>query len=350
MPLKLHKRTGSPFWHITGTVNGQRIRKSLGIELAFKAEAEAYKARLEADLVARRAYGKRATYTFAEAALAYIESGGEARFLAKIIAHFGPDTALAAIDGQAIREAERALFPHVAPATVNRQLITPISAIYNLAADEGLAEHRRFRKRKGDQIRTRWLAPEEIEALLTAARAQAPHLMPVLAMLIGGGLRVSEALRVTVSTYHASTGEILVAQSKNGTARLVKLPRRAAEIMRAHLPEAGVICLTPKRKPYVITPGRGGQISTAFDAARAAAGLGPEVTPHTLRHTWATWFYAQTRDFGGLLDQGGWRKSDMAMRYRKIAPEDLAARMAAHGWDFTRAPDPAARSGRLRII
>jgi integrase len=350
MPLKLTKRTGSPCWHVQGTVAGERIRESTGIELNYKAEAEIYKVRLEARLVERRARGKRATYTFAEAALAYIESGGERRFLKPIIAHFGPETALQDIDGQAIRDAERAIYPDVKPATVNRQLITPISAIYNLAADEGLAEFRRFRKRKGDQKRTRWLEPEEAEALLDQARKQAPHLLPVLAMLLGGGLRVSEALRVTRSTYYEASGEILVAQSKNGDARLVKLPERAARMISAALPEAGTICLTPKGKPYVITPGTGGQIAGAFEKVRAAAGLGPEVTPHILRHTWATWFYAQSLDFGGLLDQGGWRKSDMAMRYRKIAPEDLADRLAAHGWDFERRATAQSKRAQIRAI
>ena len=54
-----------------------------------------------------------------------------------------------------------------------------------------------------------------------------------------------------------------------------------------------------------------------------------------MRHTWATWFYAQTRDFGALLDQGGWAKADMANRYRKIAPDDLTDRLLAMGWNFS---------------
>lgn len=75
-------------------------------------------------------------------------------------------------------------------------------------------------------------------------------------------------------------------------------------------------------------------MQTSFNAARDAAGLGREVTPHVLRHTWATWFYAQTKDFGGLMDLGGWAKADMANRYRKIAPDDLAARLRRIGWEF----------------
>lgn len=77
-------------------------------------------------------------------------------------------------------------------------------------------------------------------------------------------------------------------------------------------------------------------MQTAFNKARDAAGLGDNVTPHVLRHTWATWFYAQTRDFGTLMDQGGWSKADMANRYRKLAPDDLSERLLKHGWDFRR--------------
>jgi hypothetical protein len=34
------------------------------------------------------------------------------------------------------------------------------------------------------------------------------------------------------------------------------------------------------------------------------------------------------------MDLGGWDKADTANRYRKIAPDDLGARLLAHGWDF----------------
>lgn len=61
------------------------------------------------------------------------------------------------------------------------------------------------------------------------------------------------------------------------------------------------------------------------------------MTPHTLRHTWATWHYAMNRDTLELMQLGGWRRPDMALRYAKLAPADLADRLFAHGWDFTRA-------------
>ena len=75
----------------------------------------------------------------------------------------------------------------------------------------------------------------------------------------------------------------------------------------------------------------GGQIQTAFNNARDQAGLGQDVTPHVIRHTWATWFYAVTRDYGRLLDLGGWRTTSVAERYRKIAPADQGEKVLAAG-------------------
>jgi integrase len=110
------------------------------------------------------------------------------------------------------------------------------------------------------------------------------------------------------------------------------------------LPSSGPVFTTDHGKPYetdrIAKSGKrdSASIKTAFNRARAAAGLqadGPDkVTPHTIRHTWATWHYAQNRDFGALLDLGGWSSADVANIYRKIAPDDLGARLLAHGWDF----------------
>lgn len=35
------------------------------------------------------------------------------------------------------------------------------------------------------------------------------------------------------------------------------------------------------------------------------------------------------------MDLGGCSEPRTAVRYRKIAPDDLADRLFAHGWDFT---------------
>lgn len=333
MPLRLTRRTAGGNYYLRGAVAGQRIYESTGT--SKRGAAEAIRIRRERDLLDRHVYGKAATLTFGEAALAYMDAGGEARFLEPILTHAGPDTLLHEIDNAWLSAAAEALYPGAAPATVNRQLIGPVSAIVNMAADEGLAEPRRFRRRREGAGRTRWLTPEEAEALLAAAAAVQPHLLPALGLMLGGGARSGEVIGLTVERYYPATGEAWLAETKNGDARMIRLPGRAQELVLARpLPEAGAICRTPRGRAYIRRSNGGGQLSGAFTAARSKAGLGPDVTPHVLRHTWATWYYAATRDFGGLLDLGGWRKADMAQRYRKIAPSDLAERLLRHGWNF----------------
>jgi len=301
-------------------------------------------------MLARRAYGKGATLTFAEAALAYMQSQGESRFLAKILRHFGPDLLIDDVDNAAINNAAASLYADAAPATINRQLITPISAVITMAADEGLARHRRFKRRKTPKMSKRWLTPEEAERLIDAA---SDHLRPILFCLLGTGARTSEALGSEAHFYYPNTNEIWLPDVKNDHPRMLRMPDRArAGIDASDPPDVGPIFRTPKGKPYVLRRNGGGQISAAFAKARDAAGIEASVTPHTCRHTWATWYYAATKDFGGLLDLGGWQKADMAMGYRKIAPGDLGARLLDYGWDFAnldtrRRKNEAAYFGRV---
>lgn len=341
--LKKFKR--GQIWYIRGTVAGCRIYESTGLERA--GQADAYLQRRQADLLNRHAHGRAATLTFAEATLAYLESGGEGRFLGPLLEFFGPDFLARDITNAAANRAAAALHPQSAPSTINRQVITPLSAVANFVAEESGAPAVRLRRRKDDQKRLRWLTPEEAERLIAQA---APHLVPVLGFLLGGGCRVGEAIQVTRQVFYETTGEAYLPRTKNGQARMIALPPRArAMVMSQGIPEAGAICRTPKGKAYALRQNGGGQISTAFRQAAQAAGLGRDVVPHTLRHTWATWFYAQTRDFGRLMDLGGWQKADMAMRYRKAAPADLGERLRAFGWDFS--PDAyAERRPGLRVI
>lgn len=328
MPLKTFQR-GSIWW-LRGTVAGKRVYEST--RLGDRRAAEVYRARREAEIIERAVYGGAATTTFAEAAATYLESGGEGRYLGPILKHFGPRYRLADVDNDAANEVTRKLYPDAAPATINRQVITPISAVVQMAAEDRKCPPIRFRRRKEPQGRIGWITPEEAERLIAAADRRT---RVIILFLLGTGCRVGEALRLNVADLHIHTGEAWIGRTKNEEPRMVTLPDRLRRALAfAELPKAGAVFRTPKGAPYKLDVGHGGQIQTAFNAARDAAKLGAGVTPHTCRHSWATWYYAATKDFGGLMDLGGWKKADMANRYRKIAPADLSARLAKHGWDF----------------
>ncbi len=347
MPLTLKKR--GKVYYARGTIAGQHIRESTGC--SNRAQAEAWAIRRQNEILQRHAFGTDATLTFAEAALDYMETGGETRFLAPILKHFGDDFLMRDLDNAALNKAAAKLYPDATNATINRQLITPVRAIATQAAEDGKMPFRKFRTRKGDKARTRWLQPAEMESLLDNAGA---HLVPILAVMVGTGARVGECLKAEVRNLHPDTGQLWLDDTKSDWPRMLKMPARARDlILAAGVPEAGALFRRPDGDPYIMAP-RQVPIKTAFIRARKAAKLGPDVTPHVLRHTWATWFHAATKDFGGLLDLGGWRTPDMAQRYRKIAPDDLGDQLLKYGWDFTRlgrdmpAPDLGAK--RLRLV
>jgi len=81
MPLRLTKLPTSPNWYIRGTVRGVRVFETTGTDV--EAVADEIRIRREALILEESIHGRKQTRPFAEAALSYIEAGGEARFLGK---------------------------------------------------------------------------------------------------------------------------------------------------------------------------------------------------------------------------------------------------------------------------
>ncbi|MFD1509475.1 hypothetical protein [Lacimonas salitolerans] len=152
-------------WIIDFRVEEKRIRPRLPIHdksLEAVAQTRAKEIYAETWRSVDVAAPKRKIPTFEEASELYIEGGGEARFLPRIVGHFGKNTRCNEIDEIVIARAARALYPLAKPETVRRQLRVPIKAVLNFAAGNR-------RERLPDTRRTRWLTPEEAERLLGAA-------------------------------------------------------------------------------------------------------------------------------------------------------------------------------------
>ena len=87
MPLKLYRKRGTPNWYIRGTVRGVVVDESS--RTADRSVAETIRAKREWDCLQASIFGRKSTATFLEAAVAYMEAGGERRFLAPLLRHFG---------------------------------------------------------------------------------------------------------------------------------------------------------------------------------------------------------------------------------------------------------------------
>lgn len=338
MPLHLiapGTRKANKNYIIRGTFGGRRIEQSTGTrnrEIAARQLRD-----LEQKIDHENRHGPQVT--FAQAALNYMDDlpenrRGSTHYLAPILTHFGPDTLVEDITPQMIAAAARALYPNVKAATRHRNAVTPIRAVVN--------HHKRGGRMGGftDTKRTRWLTPQEAETLIDAAD---PRTRRLILTLLGTGCRTSEIIDMQVENINAPTAQVWIADPKNGHPRWAQIePSRALPALLEGLPRQGAAFRTPKGKPYVRSvKNYGGQFAVSFNRARDLAGLDKSVTPHALRHTWATWFYAATgHNLPALMTSGGWLRPDMAMRYTKLAPADLAARLRQHGWGFQFGQNP----------
>lgn len=321
MPLKLIKRHGSPNWYLRGTVRGVPVDESTRTD--DEETAEAIKAKREWELTQGAVFGRRAVSTFLEAAVSYMEEGGERRFIQPLLKHFGA-TPLTKIDQGMIDRAAKVLHPGAKPSTVNRQVYTPISAVLRHAHKRGLCELSEIERPRQPKGKIRWLRPNEAEKLIAAC---SPHMKPLVAFLFYTGARVSEALYLDWRDVDLGRAHVVFHDTKNGESRGVPLHQQIV-VMLANLPyREGAVFRRPDGLPYEEKGEGGGQIKTGFNAACRRAGI-EKFTPHDCRHTWATWHYAANRDPQGLMVLGGWKSERMVWRYAHINKDQLAPGIA----------------------
>lgn len=341
MPLKKFRR--GRIWYLRGTVRGQRVYETCGTEK--EAAAEAIRIKRENQLLDRSVFGDHAARTFGEAALSYLESRAglnprDEAYILEIVDYFGPGAPLGAISNDAIEKAIAKLRPNGGPAYVNRSVITPIAAILHHAAEKGWMAWRRIKRRRPPRGKLRWLTPAEADRLIAAS---SPHLAAIVRFMLYTGARLGEALALDWQQVDLTRRRVQFLDTKNGESRGVPLHARAFETL-ANLPggREGRVFRRPDGQPYAPRADGGGQIKTAFQAACRRAGLATivgqhksadgksrpiwkaTVSPHDLRHTWATWLYAAGRDMRVLMELGGWKSVAMVARYAHVNPDHLA--------------------------
>jgi hypothetical protein len=166
--LRLSRRHQTKFFYARGTYLGVKVDRSVGT--SDRKEAEALLAKFQKEIF-ERASGRNAGPPFAEAALTYMNSGGERRFLKPLLLHF-KDTPVTAIDQNAVKQAALAIYPNASPSTRNRQVFTPVSAVLKSAGVNFKLS--RFRQPLGA---VRWLTQDEAGRLIAAC---SPHLKPLV--------------------------------------------------------------------------------------------------------------------------------------------------------------------------
>jgi integrase len=311
MPLYLRPpRAGkSPNYEIRGSYLGVRCEESTGTSRREIAEQILRKRRAD---IERGSVARPGEPTFADAAINYMTAGGERRFLAPLIEHFGT-TALSAIDQAAIDKAAAALYPRGDATTRNRQVYTPVSAVLKRANIE-----RKIKRPIGWRSKktVSWLEPEQAFALFAAADAR-PEFGLFLRLLCYTGMRLGEALAVKVGEVDIGRSVIYLPKTKNGDARTVHLPPDLVAALANH-PRGLNRTSDEKLVRYHVS----GRLRTWLADAMATAGLRfprRQGGFHLFRHTWATWMRRYGGlDTAGLVETGAWRDRSSAARYEHL--------------------------------
>lgn len=355
MPLRIRRRPDTGGLEITGTVRpagaaqGVRIRRRAGSSDPALAREEA--AALEAALLRAAWHGERpADHGWAEAVISYVRQQPRSlttkALLRRLTKHWR-DKPLRSIDQEALDRARDALLrPDAAPGTVRRNIIVPVSAVLRHAAKRGWCHPVCFDKPRDQRRRIVFLLPHQAEAVIAAA---APHLQPLLRFLVCTGCRMNEALRLEWSDVDLQGARVMLweGETKSGNRRVVHLVPAAVAVLAALPWRDGRVFRPPhgrrgKRPGYRLSgeTGCGGQIRRAWGTACRAAGFQgsvrtyrrgnrrldtydvfvPEITPHALRHTWASWHYVLYRDVLLLREAGGWANLWQVQRYAHVMP------------------------------
>jgi integrase/recombinase XerD len=166
------------------------------------------------------------------------------------------------------------------------------------------------------------LSVEEITLLLQAAPG--PKYKAAFAAAYGAGLRVSEVVALKVGDIDSERMLLRVEQGKGRKDRDAMLSPQLLKLLRDWWAEGrrrGVLLprgwLFPGRNP--IEPLSTRQLNRAVHAAAEAAGIRKRVSPHTLRHSFATHLLEQDTDIRVIQVLLGHAKLDTTARYTRVA-------------------------------
>jgi integrase len=340
MPLELTLHSNG-FWYIKGTVtvwnNGRptpkQIRKST--KTRDKYEADAIRRQIEGAVAEQNITGKEPTLTFEEAARRYVMNGGEERFLVKPRQAFGR-IRVDEINQMMLDDQGAKAYPN--PATRRRQFHGPTIAVIHSAG-----VRTQFDRPSDSPKKTFFLRPEEAVAVIDRvidSRTPNPWTPAFVTFLFGQGSRVGETLAIDGRTDISLPDRYAILRdTKNGKERMISLcPRTVAALSTLpNLGDPGPLFLRYDGRPY--TSRECGRHFSWWQRAVTDIGLDPsKYTPHTARHSWATWFYSQTKDILRLKTEGGW-ESDEWSRYVKLAAPQIGSSARKLGFDFKQNED-----------
>jgi integrase/recombinase XerD len=218
------------------------------------------------------------------------------------------------------------------PATIHRKSAC-LRSFYRHLRREGLRESDPTatlsaprRSRKLPQVLTRG----EVEKLLSQPRGTDPHALrdrALLELMYASGLRASEAIGLELGDVDLEE-RVLRARGKGSKERIVPIGQAALKALTAYLERGRPKLVKNRPETHLYVNFRGGQLTRQglYKIVRRhalSAGLADRMSPHTLRHTFATHLLAGGCDLRSVQEMLGHADVSTTQLYTHLSSERL---------------------------
>lgn len=140
------------------------------------------------------------------------------------------------------------------------------------------------------------LTAEDVEALLSAPDVAKPlgiRDRAMLETLYATGLRISELVSLQIANIQADMMPFVKVSGKGGKDRIVPLGEQAYRWIESYVSDARPALLGRRQSAYIFVTSRGGAVSRKtfwylVKKYALQAGISTGISPHTLRHSFAT--------------------------------------------------------------
>ena len=233
----------------------------------------------------------------------------------------------AAVDSRGVRAFLASLHQRgLGKASISRKLAAVRSCLRFLAR-RGVVETNPARHLRGPRVPRRlpsFLPKDESKDLLDRPAAPTPSALrdhALLELLYASGLRVAECSGLDLGDLDRGQGTVRVL-GKGGKERAVPVGDAALRALGDYLAARG-----SADGPLFVNP-RGGRLSTRgmhriVKRQARRAGVVRRVTPHTLRHTFATHMLGEGADLRLIQELLGHARLSTTQRYTHVSPEHL---------------------------
>lgn len=212
---------------------------------------------------------------------------------------------------------KQVMYKHYSIST-HRQMVSGIKQFGYFMSMEVLTDLDHFRPKKSSYLPT-VLSKEEAIRLLSVTK-NLKH-RTVLAILYSAGLRVGEVISLELRHLDFDRRQIFIKSGKGRKDRVVIMAESFVPLFKNYF-------LSYRPKVYFIENPNGGQytagsIRSFLRASCKAAGITKKVTPHTLRHSYATHLIEMGVGLRYVQDLLGHAKPETTMIYTHVAKKDL---------------------------